>query len=345
MDSEKVYAIKNAGTLAIATHEGILVSCTAMERIQTMCAYVKRNQDGTIEKEFIDQSITAQFEDYKKNNTEEDIFVTKSTVRFQLIFSAILALIAIFGGKIVAIFSIVLWVSMYISSALYNIAYTTSIALYHHKHPSLSKYHGAEHMAFQAYIKLNRLPTIEEIASGSKFDNNCTSVDTSLKPTVLSILNSLIIVSTLVPAITLVLYGLNNWQHIWGHIIIIFMIIFFIAFLNFAIERIEKLVQKGFASGFLTKLTQWTVVKTPSASEIQVAQEAIKVQQEMDKMIANDQEGFEAGYVDFHIGEKKAIYTYPNGAKHKTTLKEYISSIQALQDAVKVDANDVSTDS
>ena len=129
MSSEKTYAIKQSRTEALATHEGIMIASSALSGEQALCGYAKRNPDGTIERIFYNQSIIAQYKDYKKEFPGEYKYVTDLTSKLEFVISGILALIAIFGGKIATIICITLWPAMYISSALHNIAHFFSVML------------------------------------------------------------------------------------------------------------------------------------------------------------------------------------------------------------------------
>ncbi|MBQ9280289.1 MAG: DUF1385 domain-containing protein [Clostridia bacterium] len=335
----KQYAISRSRLEACSTHEGILMSSSSLSGDQSMCAYVKRNPDGTMEKMFFNQSIIAQSSDYKKEYHHEADFVSPRATVLQFFISAILAIIAIFGSKTIAIFALAFWAVMYFSNALSNVAYCIALAWYHQKYPSLSRYHGAEHMAIRAYEKYQRIPTLEEMREESIYDNNCSSIDTSLGPTIISLLNALILTITALPVIALVLYGLEHWKNVlvYGGVTLLFMV--YLPTICLLLERVPNLVEKGFDSGFLTRLTQWMVVKTPTDAELEVAQEALKLRDLLNKMIEEDPEGFEVNMVNFNVIEKKAVYTYENGREAKITLDEYIGSIKAIRDAVEMEAD------
>lgn len=63
------------------------------------------------------------------------------------------------------------------------------------KRYSLGKFHAAEHMVINAYEKLQRVPTIEEIKNFSRFSKYCGSTDILFKITLYTIISLIIVFS------------------------------------------------------------------------------------------------------------------------------------------------------
>ena len=338
----KLYAISRHRLIAISTEDGILISSSKFPgEQQPMCAYAYRDKEGNIQKEYYNQSVIAQNLDWKNEHPKEEKYQKKVTRILMFVISVIFALFAIFGSEWVTASAIALWIIMYWSEALYNVAYFFATALYHKNvAPMLSRYHGAEHMALAAYTRRKRIPTVEEVAGESWFDSDCSSVDNTLKPTLQSVLNSLILTLFIVPGIYGFTYVVTNLHGTWIYSSLFLIVLILLFVLDSVIDAIPKLLDKGFESGFLTHLMQWSVVASPSLSEIEVAIEALKLRDYLDEKIIEHKEEYTCEYVNFSLSDKRAIFTYKNGEKAQVTLKEYVDQINSYRDAKEINEED-----
>ena len=344
MSSKKTYVLTRSRLEACSTEEGIFISVSAFDGEQPMCGYVFRNADGTIEKKTYYQSIIAQYNDWKKANSIEKEYVEKKSKLINLIITLLLGALIFLGNNILTCFSVVLWIVLFFTNGLSIISYFIATAMYHKKFPKLSMYHGAEHKAIIAYDRYKRIPTIEEISKETIYDNNCSSIDYSLKPVVLCMLNAIILTVSIVAGGYFFLYCINSWQDDWKYMLFI-MIMTYVRILYFLITVItDRLVSKGFDSGLLTHLTQWTVVKEPTYQEIEVAHEALKLREEIDQMVKEHEDDFTIVNLQFDVKEKRAIYTFCNGRDAKITINEYLAQIRTLRDAEEVDYDEVKKD-
>lgn len=112
-----------------------------------------------------------------------------------LILSGIL--LAIFFGYFNAIWASI-YFSIFASYNIFGLIYACFCNKYQDEHNhSIAKFHGAEHMAINAYDKLKHIPTLEEIKRFSRFSKHCGSMQV-INKTVMFVLIS---VNMLVPSI------------------------------------------------------------------------------------------------------------------------------------------------
>ena len=119
---------------------------------------------------------------------------------------------------------------------------------------STAKYHAAEHMAINAYEKLQRIPTLDEVKTFSRFSENCGSQKIFGK----------IIYNTL---ISFALAFVASWN------VCVYLV------LVIAIAVLAEFVKH---KGYL-RFLQVLITNVPSDSELEVAIEGIKNFEEMEK--------------------------------------------------------------
>ena len=338
----KMYAITRERLTAISTKDGIMISSSKFPgEQQPMCVYVYRNEDGEIESAYYNQSLISRHLDWKEEHPEEDTFVKRATPIITLIISMIFATIAILGNKWVTISAITFWVILSITEALYNISYLTALTIYHYKVPSLPRYHGAEHMAIKAFERLHRIPTMEEIKEEDIYDGDCSSVHTTLKPTLQSLINSLVITVTLIPAIYGFIYVINNFQGTWIYGLLFLFVVIYLALLEKFFNTTPILLDKGFESNKITRFIQWTVIHKPTQEDLDVALTALRMREKLDETIQEDIDGFICEGVNFSLSDKCAVFSYKNGKMAKVTLNEYISQIRSYLHAEMIEEKDI----
>lgn len=126
------------------------------------------NEKGEIRTRVIDQ-ITEREEDLKEQEGNKRKNMLIKAYLTDLIILTIMILLKvdtrIFTGMVT--FSIVgTHYLCPVSYNIYNIKY---------KCKSLGRFHSAEHMVINAYNKLDRIPSLEELKKSSRFSNNCGS--------------------------------------------------------------------------------------------------------------------------------------------------------------------------
>lgn len=124
---------------------------------------------------------------------------------------------------------------------------------------SLKRFHGAEHMAINAYDKLRRIPTLEELRSFSRFRKNCRSRAIFKKLSVNLLYVLLIVVQGYIDSILLSIFLL------FGLLILIDVII------SYSSDK-----------GWL-RFLQVFVTEKPSDKELLLAIEALKNFEEMEE--------------------------------------------------------------
>ncbi len=130
------------------------------------------NEKGEIRTRVIDQ-ITEREEDLKEQegNKRKNMLI-KAYLTDLIILTIMILLkvdIRLFTGMVT--FSIV--GTHYLCPVLYNI-YNIK-----YKYKSLGRFHSAEHMVINAYNKLDRIPSLQELKKSSRFSNNCGSNKTN----------------------------------------------------------------------------------------------------------------------------------------------------------------------
>lgn len=124
------------------------------------------NEKGEIRTRVIDQ-ITEREEDLKEQEGNKRKNMLIKAYLTDLIILTIMILLKVdtrlFTGMVT--FSIV--GTHYLCPVLYNI-YNIK-----YKYKSLGRFHSAEHMVINAYNKLDRIPSLQELKKSSRFSNNC----------------------------------------------------------------------------------------------------------------------------------------------------------------------------
>lgn len=94
-------------------------------------------------------------------------------LRLVLAIGITMVVLAVFTLNFNTIFAAV-YMAVIVLKDLLEITYT-SYQIKFGKCKSLGRYHAAEHMAIDAYLKYKRVPTLEEIRKASRFQENCGS--------------------------------------------------------------------------------------------------------------------------------------------------------------------------
>lgn len=130
------------------------------------------NEKGEIRTRVIDQ-ITEREEDLNEQEGNKRKNMLIKAYLTDLIILTIMILLKVdtrlFTGMVT--FSIV--GTHYLCPVLYNI-YNIK-----YKYKSLGRFHSAEHMVINAYNKLDRIPSLQELKKSSRFSNNCGSNKTN----------------------------------------------------------------------------------------------------------------------------------------------------------------------
>lgn len=130
------------------------------------------NEKGEIRTRVIDQ-ITEREEELKEQEGNKRKNMLIKAYLTDLIILTIMILLKVdtrlFTGMVT--FSIV--GTHYLCPVLYNI-YNIK-----YKYKSLGRFHSAEHMVINAYNKLDRIPSLQELKKSSRFSNNCGSNKTN----------------------------------------------------------------------------------------------------------------------------------------------------------------------
>ena len=120
----------------------------------------------------------------------EELQVQKILNRGQLkVLNILLIVISAFAFRSVSITLGVIYFSLFCSKNLLHFI-EVALSLKVGAMQSVARFHAAEHMALNAYHKLQRIPTLEEIKHFSRFSQNCGSM-TMLRPITLEILTSI----------------------------------------------------------------------------------------------------------------------------------------------------------
>ena len=320
---------------AYSTESGIFISSTAFkDGEQPMSAFVSRDENGDIQAQIINESISLAHEKWKEKYSIETLLVDRYVKIFQVVYTILIALIAMVKIPVITVFVSTLWVVSLFTGALHSISFYSSILVYNKlKFPIFPKYHGAEHMAVRAEKKYKRIPTISEIANESIYEYQCSTTNTLLVPTCFSIVKTIIISIVLLSGYYLCTLMTNTWIQSWQYYIIFAFVVVFSILVGKLLSMLPDLIKKCMKNEFILKLFQWAVVSKPGKDEIEIAQQAIRLRYLMNEKISKDQEGYAFEDVSIDVLHKTAIYTFRNGKTGTTTLYEYIESIVAILNA------------
>ena len=194
--SQSVTCTKSVSRIfAVSTENGIFVSANAFnEDEQPMSAFVTRDAEGNIVGKIVNESLTSAHDEWKENNSVQFDFVNKYTTFFQVLFSLIVAAIAMIKNTNVTIIFSLLWLISLFTSSLYNVSYYCAILIYNKiKAPAIARYHAAEHMAYHAFNEYNRVPTMNEISQQTMYEYKCATTDSLIVPTAVSLIRTFII--------------------------------------------------------------------------------------------------------------------------------------------------------
>lgn len=216
-----------------------------------ICYEVYINEKGEIQKEQIPRGLSElKDEDLKTADYSAKIYKTEKRIKIAM---AIIGIISVFMTKKINIACGLMYFAMI---ALKDFLYFTESAyqLKCGRMQDLAKYHSAEHMVSNAYARVQRIPTIEEIKKSSRFDRYCSSRIYINKILIFGMLCIVICLSGFVPL------------HIY--------VILVAALFTFAIIQ-----QKYNIFRFL----QIFCTKKPTDKELKVAEEGIKYFEEMEE--------------------------------------------------------------
>ena len=216
-----------------------------------ICYEVYIKEKGEIQKEQIPRGLSEiKDEDLSEAKYSEKMKVTEKRIKIAM---AILGIISIFLTRKITIAFGLMYFAMI---ALKDLIYFTesSYQMKCGRMQDLARFHSAEHMVSNAYTKVQRIPTIEEIKKSSRFDRYCSSRIYINKILIFGMLSIVICLSGFVPV------------HIY--------IMLAAALLIFTVIQ-----QKYNIFRFL----QIFCTQKPTDKELKVAQEGIKFFEEMEE--------------------------------------------------------------
>lgn len=194
-------------------------------------------------------------------NEKENTFNKKNLIIFDFAL-IIISIIAFVCTKNFGLIFASIYFSVFVSHDLFEFAKISyKMKLKKGRECSIAKFHAAEHMAINAYKKLQRIPTLEEAKKYSRFSKNCGSR---------KILSRIFMFSMITVAMaTLISYN--------GLIYLI--VVLLIPLFRVILEKYGWLI-------FL----QVFVTSKPTDKEIELAIEGLRQFEIMEKMIKNDEE-------------------------------------------------------
>lgn len=331
---KKEYKVLGSHLDAFATPGGIFVSSTAFSDVQKTSAFTYYNDDGEIETKIWNRSIGITRKEYFNEHKEIENYLVRASVCTYVALFTILLILALLGNVTLIVYGLIFMIFAILTEAHTSFVNYVVDICYANYSPTFSKYHSAEHMASKALIKLGRVPTMEEIKQETRFDVNCTTVDT-----IVTMLTSLFDTFVLTTAsvfttknfIVAYAYAPSVFLQLFSVIIVIVLIFALRAVLRKSNAMIIGLLKR---ERFL-KLFQAPLLKEPSDRELAIAEEAFNTQYKMDKKIQENEEAYETATYYFELCDRTVVYELKNGEIYKSTLKEYFDFIHAIATAEK----------
>ena len=335
------YVYKISRLDAFSTETGIVISSRAFSDISKMCISVNYDENDKIQSTIHNKSIRVLERDYmkeQKNRIKEvSAYNGFACVLITALYFIANATIHSKTFTTIATFSLI---SLCLSNALVSIGNYIGNFVYLMKHPALSRFHSAEHMAILAFRKLERMPSVEEIKKISRFDPSCSQVDIILIPLVTGLVDSII----LTIAISIVHFGLvKSLDELYGTnwffcILPVFVIYYganerLITFLN-------GLIKKLFEHEAVVKFFQWPLLIYPTEREFTLVHEALRQREMMDKDIKEHAEDYTTQSVFFNTKDSETVYILDNDKELYTTIDEYIAWIETYKNAEIIESDD-----
>lgn len=220
-----------------------------------ICYEVYIDEKGEIQKEQISRGLSEiKDEDLRNAEYSKKMKITEKRIKIAM---AILGIISMILTKRVNIAFGIMYFSII---ALKDLLYFTDSAyqLKCGRMQDLARFHSAEHMVSNAYTKVQRVPTIEEIKKASRFDRYCSSRIYINKILIFGMLSIVICLSGFIP------------MHIYLMLV--------------AALFIFTIIQQKYN---VFRFLQIFCTKKPTDREIEVAQEGIKFFEEMEEKMSN----------------------------------------------------------
>ncbi len=215
-----------------------------------------RDESGEIQTRLVHTQLDGYMDYLGTLNEIGKTFTKKKVLAFDIILIAICLLLREIDLAIVAVFF-----SVTISFQLFQfIELSYQMKSKKGKNRSTARYHAAEHMVINAYRKLKRIPTFEEVKKSSRFSTKCGSR---------TIINNIVMYSLVCLAMVFV----AKWNFILYLLVIVLIPIF------------RMLADK---KGWL-KFLQVFITEKPSDAEIKLAIEGIKNYEAMEEKINEQQ--------------------------------------------------------
>ena len=329
---------------AFSTETGITISSTAFVDISKMCVSVNYDEEGNIQSVVHNESIRlvekAHFQEHPSRKKDVSFYsgcVCALTLLFYFLIGAFV------HNKIFTTCALFSLISICATNTMVHWGSYAGNIVYMAKHPQLSRFHSAEHMALMAYHRNESMPSMEEIKKTSRFDKGCSQVESILIPFATSLASSIILTVVIIT----IHYGLiailgQVYDTRWSIFIIPIIMFFYLMsekFLAFVIELVKKL----FEHESVVKLFQWPLLWKPTERELILAREALIQRELLDEEIMKHAEDYTTESVCFNPQEGKTQYILENGNQLYTTIDEYVEWIESYKKAEVIEREDDST--
>ena len=319
---------------AFSTETGITMSSQAFVDIPKMCVSVCYDEEDNLKTTVYRESIKIVEKDYFKKNPsrkdDQNFYSGIVCILVVLLYCIIGALVRTKTFTTILVFSLI---SICASNALVNFAVYVANIVYMAKHPSLSRFHSAEHMAVISFRKKEKMPSMEEIKQTSRFDVGCSQVESILVPFVTSLINSIILTVMISLIHFNLIQTLDGMGDTRGFAFIVPIFAFYYIMNEKLLLRVGSYVKKAFEHESIVKLFQWPLLLKPTERELILAEEALRQRELMDQEIMANPSDYTTESVCFNPKENKTLYILENGQRLHTTIDEYIDWIESYKKA------------
>ena len=326
---------------AFSTEEGITFSSRAFVDIPKMCVSVTYNEEGkpqsTVHNESIRIVEEAYYKEHPARKKDTSFYSGCTCILTALVYFIICAIVRTKVFTSCALFSLI---SICATNALVHFGSYVGNIVYMVKHPSISRFHSAEHMAVKAFHKKEEMPSMEEIKQTSRFDVECSQVDGILVPFVTSLVDSIILIVLIIS----VHFGLIAvLDQLYGTIwfVAIMPVVAFYYFINEKLlSVVNPLIKKLFEHEVVVKFFQSPMLFVPTEKELIIAEEALRQRELMDQDIMKHAEDYITESVCFNPKEGKTMFILVNGKQLYSTIDEYIGWIESYKNAELSETDD-----
>ncbi len=304
---------------ALADNKGISI---ASSRVQGEVVTAQYNSIGRVNVFRQNKSITELNEE--QGLAEERMSVRSIAKAIVVAIFAVCIMLCVLTKNRIAIMGTIVFLlnAFYTRLFVYTVTWIANVASIQTQEMML-KYNAALHMAMNVFQGERRIPTMDDMKNSTWYSERSSTNEVS-KAALKALLQCLLLTVMVIALVFAAVDVLNSIIGLKGYWLAFGIVAVGMGFIILVYRGIDFFVDKGFEHKWLMHLMQKPFMRRPTEKELELALEALKGYEEMEKDIDEHYDEYEPISMQIDLGSGKVVFRLLNGKTSTYTYAEYL---------------------